>query len=69
MERLKDSDGGSRAEAALALGEIHREKAIPLLRPLLTEDPATAKGGERKRSARWVSQRRDGPAPAGAARR
>jgi HEAT repeat protein len=43
MERLKDSDGGSRAEAALALGEIHREKAIPLLRPLLTEDPATAK--------------------------
>lgn len=43
IDRLKDADAGARAEAALALGEIHREKAIPLLRPLLAEDPTTVK--------------------------
>jgi len=43
IERLKDPDAGARAEAVLALGDIHREKAVPLLRPLLTEDPTVAK--------------------------
>jgi len=43
IDGLKDSDEGVRAEAALALGDIHRDKAIPLLRPLLAADKTTAK--------------------------
>lgn len=42
-DRLKDPILAVREQAALALGEIHREKAIPLLRPLLSEDHDTAK--------------------------
>jgi HEAT repeat protein len=43
VDRLRDPDAGARAEAILALGEIDREKAIPLLRPLLSEDKPAAK--------------------------
>jgi HEAT repeat protein len=42
-EALRDSDVGVRAEAALALGEIQREKAIPELLPLLKDEPAAAR--------------------------
>ncbi|HLY08002.1 MAG TPA: HEAT repeat domain-containing protein [Planctomycetota bacterium] len=40
---LKDADPGVRADAALALGEIQRDKAVDLLRPLLADDPAVAR--------------------------
>jgi HEAT repeat protein/predicted RNA-binding Zn-ribbon protein involved in translation (DUF1610 family) len=40
---LKDPDPGVRAEAALALGEIQREKAVEDLRPLLKDDPVVAR--------------------------
>jgi HEAT repeat protein len=43
IDRLKDADVGVRAEAAYALGEIHREKAIPLLRDLLRDDTSVSK--------------------------
>jgi HEAT repeat protein len=43
IDRLKDADVGVRTEAAYALGEIHREKAIPLLRDLLRDDKSVSK--------------------------
>jgi HEAT repeat protein len=43
LERLKDPEADVRVEAAAALGEIHREKAVPALRALLTEDRSVAK--------------------------
>jgi HEAT repeat protein len=42
-ERLKDSDPGVRIDAAAALGEIHREKAVPMLLELLRSDRAASK--------------------------
>lgn len=42
-EALKDADPGVRAEAALALGEIQREKAVADLKPLLRDDPLVAR--------------------------
>ena len=41
--RLKDPVPCVRAEAALALGEVQREKAIPILKPLLRDEKRTAK--------------------------
>ncbi|HVE42586.1 MAG TPA: HEAT repeat domain-containing protein [Planctomycetota bacterium] len=43
LERVKDPDPGVRVEAIAALGEIHRDKAIPVLRDLLRGDKADAK--------------------------
>jgi len=43
IDRLKDEDLSVRTEAAIALGEIHREKAIPILQDLLRQDKAAAK--------------------------
>jgi len=40
---VKDEDPGARAEAIAALGEIHRDKAVPVLRDLLRGDKAAAK--------------------------
>lgn len=42
-EALRDADPEVRAEAALALGDIQKEKAVPLLRPLLKDDPRVAR--------------------------
>ena len=42
-EALKDPDPSVRAEAALAFGEIQREKAVPALKPLLKDEPAVAR--------------------------
>jgi hypothetical protein len=43
LERSKDEDPGVRSEAIDALGEIHRDKAIPVLRDLLRADKTSAK--------------------------
>jgi len=43
LERVKDQDSGVRVEAIAALGEIHRDKAIPVLRDLLRGEKAAAK--------------------------
>jgi HEAT repeat protein/predicted RNA-binding Zn-ribbon protein involved in translation (DUF1610 family) len=40
---LKDPDPGVRAESALALGEIQRDKAVEDLKPLLKDDPMVAR--------------------------
>jgi hypothetical protein len=40
---IKDADPSVRAEAALALGEIQREKAIPDLKPLLRDEKPVAR--------------------------
>lgn len=40
---LKDPDAGVRAEVALALGEIQREKAVAELRTLLKDEPVVAR--------------------------
>jgi HEAT repeat protein len=42
-ECLKDPDVSVRAEAALALGEIQREKSVDALKPLLKGEPAPAR--------------------------
>ncbi|HZE99134.1 MAG TPA: HEAT repeat domain-containing protein [Planctomycetota bacterium] len=42
-EALKDPDPGVRGEAALAVGEIQREKAVGDLKPLLKDDPLVAR--------------------------
>jgi HEAT repeat protein len=43
VEALKDPDPEVRAEVALALGEIQKEKAVDLLKPLLKDEPRVAK--------------------------
>ncbi|HEV3026561.1 MAG TPA: HEAT repeat domain-containing protein, partial [Planctomycetota bacterium] len=43
VDVLKDPDPAVRAEAALALGEIQRDKAVEDLKPLLKEDPVVAR--------------------------
>jgi HEAT repeat protein len=50
-EALKDPDPGVRAEAALALGEIQRDRAVDQLRPLLRDDPAVARAAAEALSA------------------
>jgi HEAT repeat protein len=40
---LRDADPGVRAEAALALGEIQRDRAVDQLRPLLRDEPPVAR--------------------------
>jgi HEAT repeat protein len=42
-EALKDPDLSVRAEAALAMGEIQRDKAVDELKPLLKDDPLVAR--------------------------
>lgn len=42
-ENLKDTDESVRIEAVAALGEVHRDKAVPMLLDLLRDDKALAK--------------------------